>query len=98
MTVQEKILIYFTELINGKLQRLKKINAPAAIIEGYEKMMLTLQTGNFPWRIKNLKKFGDEEVKSWERKQGRQPYYLINNSIYFFPAAKYNPFLKEKEK
>ena len=98
MTIREWILEGTIKAYEIRLEKLIEIGAPKVVIEGQKKMVAELKDGE-------LKIGGDldvleDEFVSCTIKTGRggKKYYLLNEDVNFFPAAKYGLFIKKAGK
>ena len=84
MTIREYIVAGLT----NRLERLEEIGAPEVMIENMKKAVANPVVGGDVAAL-------DVEIKTEEVKTGRggKKYVLFNNSIRFFPNAKYGMYI-----
>lgn len=94
MTVKEWIANGLISGAEERLSKLEEIGAPTVVIEGQKKFVANLKNGVLS--VSGDKDTLEDEFESAERKTGRggKAYYIINNRISFYPAAKYGMFIK----
>lgn len=98
MTIREWIIKGTLNAASYRLEKLKEIGAPEVMIEGQSKMVDNLKNGII--KIGGDTEILDEEYIGCEKKTGRggKTYFIINNEVNFFPAAKYGLYIKRANK
>ena len=94
MTIREYIVNMTLKAAEERLEALKRIGAPAVIIDGQTKTVDDLKNGKL--KISGDLEALDLEYKDREIKTGRggKKYLVINGKVNYFPNAKYGMYIK----
>ena len=92
-TIREWIIKGTLKAAEDRLEKLKEISAPQVVIDGQSRYVDSLKKGSL--KISGDKSLLDVEYIHSEQKKGRggRIYYTINDSINFFPNAKYGMYI-----